>query len=248
MEEEDNKIPQPYRDFVTYFLDDESGCLDYMQENPSVYNTISLSLLPEDIQNPEEVVMENKYIFRNTDYKKDDPSHPLLNLNYIYKDAIGDRFFENAFSKCNQTHKFNSINIQGEEGLDTLNKPSNCLEIIPLEEEELSSRFVCPDPDRQKRKLYNRFDLDYNQRCPRYLGNLQNKIDNHSNFCSHFPQIVSENFITLDRCPKESVLGREGPFREKSKRQLLWDPSKKKLSCQVYDEHVGWNYPIYSTK
>ena len=63
---------------------------------------------------------------------------------------------ENAFSKCNQTHKFNSINIQGEEGLDTLNKPSNCLEIIPLEEEELSSRFVCPDPDRQKRKLYKK--------------------------------------------------------------------------------------------
>lgn len=250
MKNTDDEIPQPYRDFVTYFLDEESGCQQYMAEHPNVYNTISLSLLPEDINDPHDIPPENKYIFRNPDYKsKTDSEENPLNLLPIYKYAIGDRFFDNVFSRCDQYPKFNSISIQGETGFQETDQPANCLEIIPTDEEKLSSRFVCPDPDRQQRPLYNRFDLEYNQRCPRYLKDLETNYKNKSvDYCVHFPKIVSENFLVLDECPRESVLGKDGPFKDKTKRQLLWDPSKKQLNCQVYDDKTGWGYPIYSTK
>jgi hypothetical protein len=236
-------IHREFRQFVDNFLGEEHGCLPYLNNKAS--RVLSLSFVPPDIVSTEEIkpdtyTQENGYYFTNPAYTGPQGEENPFQFDRIYEWDITDSFFQHAFQRCGEKPKYNSIHVETAEGLQE-GEPPICLELEKTSPESETSRFVCTDPMRANYHLDNKYDYNTEPsiKCPLYLDNIVDTYQAGKGFCQHFPQIISENFLVVDKCPQEKVIGETGMFENAKGRQLLWDPATQKLRCQVNQPGKG---------
>lgn len=248
-----NHVQQEFKGFVDNFLDSEQGCGKYLLENKEASRVLSLAFVPPDIITTDEIkpntyMPSNGYDFTNPNYQSSTSEEVPFQFDTIYDYNITNSFLQHAFKRCDEEIKYQNIHVETEAGLQEQH-PIYCLELEKTTPEAETSRFVCTDPMKSKLGKDQKYDYEHKQpiKCPQYLNQIVQQYQSGKGYCQHFPDIISENFLVVDKCPQEKVLGKKGMFENAKGRQLLWDPSTQRLRCQVdQPSKGGFVTPQYS--